>query len=277
MNVMLGRISLVAIAAVLAASTGFATVATWAWNWSIFLPAATNKATRVNTVVAVSAYMAAMIGVIIALLAYWQASGRATLEPKITFPSLEPNKLLFDAYKPLQTPGWIDVDKKSAIRMLRAMDGSLSGTIIIRNRARYAAQNPGLRITFAGLYLAEPAPGWSIVDSLGETRGIRAIQWDGGSEKIIHGKWSRKLPGLDFTSVIVYRLDPPPELIMTVVSDGCTPRSWHVALNLRLSVTYRRHYCSSGGRQLANLPRRISASVGCLVSRADGDDIYGLP
>ena len=236
MNVTLSRISLAIIAVIFVASTIFTIIATWIWNWNIFLPPTTDKATRVNTVVAVSAYIAAMVGVVIALIAYWQASGRPSLAPEITFPPLEPNELLFDAYKPPQTPGWIDVDERSAIRMLKTLDGSLSGTIVIRNSTRYAAQNPGLRIAFVGLYFNKLTPGWGVADSWGDMRGAKAIQWDGGSENIIHGKWSRKLPDLDFSSVIIYRLDPPPELIVTVVSDGCKPRSWNIALKIRPGI-----------------------------------------
>jgi hypothetical protein len=225
------RISLAAVAVIIVVVTALVIIGTWIWDWSLFLPATTDKATRINTVVAASAYVAALTGVVIALIAFLQASGRPSLRPEITFPRSKPNELVFDVYRPMQIPAWVNVGEKSNIRMLQTQNNDLLGTIIIKNSTMYAAQNPGLRITFEGLYYNSPtSPGWTVADSWGDLRGVKAVQWDGGSENIIHGKWSRRLPDLDFNSVIVYRLDPPPELVLTVVSDGCKPRTTRLTL-----------------------------------------------
>jgi hypothetical protein len=226
------RIALAVFSVIFVVVTGCAILATWAWDWKLMLPAATDKATRINTIVAVSAYAAALVGVIIALIAYWQASGRPSLEPEITFPYSQPNQLAFEAYRPQQIPDWVDSDKRAIVRMLQIKDVSLLGTIIIKNSTRYAAQNPGLRIRFEGLYFNAQSPGWTVVDSWGDMRGAKAIQWDGGTENIIHGKWSRRLPDLDFSEIIIYRFDPPPELVVTVVSDGCSPRFRSILVNV---------------------------------------------
>jgi hypothetical protein len=235
MSVTASRISLAVLAAIFVVATIFVILGTWIWDWRLLLPATTDKATRINTVVAVSAYAAAMVGVVIALIAYWQASGRPSLDPEIAFPYSVPNKPVFDAYRPPQIPDWVDAEERANARMLRIKGASSLATVVIKNSTRYAAQNPGLRITFDGLYFNAINEGWAIEDSWGDMRGAKAIQWDGGTENIIHGNWSRRLPSLDFNGVIVYRLDPPPELVVTVVSDGCRPRVENIKIELRHS------------------------------------------
>jgi hypothetical protein len=232
-SVTVSRIALAVGAVIFVMITVLAVIGTWVWDWKLFLPTTTDKVARINTVVAVSAYVAASAGVVVALIAYWQASGRPFLEAEITFPNSEPNKPVFDTYRPMQIPDWIEVDKKSDFRVLQTNNGGLLGSIVIQNLTRYAAQNPGLRITFEGLYVKHLCPGWTVADSWGDVRGLKAIQWDGGSENIIHGRWSRRLPDLDFNSVTVYRLNPPPKLVLTLVADGCKPRVSNITLNVR--------------------------------------------
>lgn len=55
---------------------------------------------------------------------------------------------------------------------------------------------------------------------------------DGGTENIVHGKWSRKLPAINFNEVVVIRQDPPPALTITVVSDGCNPQKFPFPLDI---------------------------------------------
>jgi hypothetical protein len=234
-NVTVSRMSLAGVAVIFVVVTIFAVIGTWVWDWNLFLPTTTDKATRINTVVAVSAYTAALVGVVIALIAYWQASGRPSLEPEITFPPSKSNEPMFDTYRPMKIPDWIDSDKKADVRMLQTQDGNLLGSIVIRNSTKYAARNPGLRIAFEGLFFNALSLGWTVADSWGDMRGSKAIQWDGGGESIIHGKWSRRLPDLDFSSVVIYRLDPPPELVVTVVSDGCKPKVKNITLKCTFS------------------------------------------
>src|SRR6266567_4753473 len=228
----LSRFSLVFVAVIFVAATIFAILVTWIWDWKFFLPATVDKATRINTIVAVSAYTAAVLGAIIALIAYWQTSGRPSLKPEITFPGLKANELVFKTYKPSKIPNWIDASERTDVRMLKTRDMNLFGTVRIRNSTQYAARNPGLRISFEGLYFNAISVGWTVAVSWGDMRGAKAVQWDGGTESIIHGKWSRTLPDLDFNAVIICRLSPPPELTMTVVSDGCRPKVRRIPIKL---------------------------------------------
>jgi len=265
MNMMTNRALLAVVAAILIVGTIFAVTATWAWIFKFLLPATTDKATRINTMVAASAYATALVGAVVALVAYWQTSGSPSLEPEITFPGSCPNEPIFQAYRPVQIPEWTDIDQKATIRMLRAEGSGLLGAVAIKNSAKYAARNPGLRITFDGLYLKIPSPGWNIIESWGDERGVKAVQWDGGTERIIHAKWARSLPDLDFKSVFVYRFDPPPKLILTVVSDGSDPQSRNVPIGIRLIDL------GSRAAHVMGMPGLSASSrVGALGSRRGG-------
>jgi hypothetical protein len=89
----------------------------------------------------------------------------------------------------------------------------------IHNWSKNAARNPALRIDLHGLYMRESfSLGWQVV--AGTERGITAIQWDGEANLVIHGRWTRVLPPLDFGGMAVWPDDSPPELVLTLVADG---------------------------------------------------------
>jgi hypothetical protein len=230
-------------------------------NWRLGLPAGTDKITRINTVVAVSAYGAVIVAAIFALIAYWQASGRPYLEPEIIFPGGKANELHFETI-----PTWysdsvdftlppfpVDINRHNSV-LLKPIDpaalgdsrGILLGSVQVRNVRRYSARNPGVRIEFDGL-IFDPihsvpgsgpptSPGWTPIErwTASGKNGFRAIQWDGGTENIIHGNWTRALPDLDFSFVVTTRLEPAPALLVTVVADGCSPRTIRMVLQLPL-------------------------------------------
>jgi hypothetical protein len=81
-------------------------VGVWIGNFKFDLPGSADKVTRINTVVAVSAYIAAIIAAIFALIAYWNASGLPSLKPHMLFhPSYGTGFLNFAViYK--QRPPW---------------------------------------------------------------------------------------------------------------------------------------------------------------------------
>lgn len=82
-------------------------------------------------------------------------------------------------------------------------------------------KNPGVRIQLEGLGSLGPQEGWQTV-TFATSVGITAIQWDGGTDSIVHGQWSRALPALDFSDVC--ELFPGgTALIVTIVADGVAP------------------------------------------------------
>src|SRR5262249_26465867 len=151
-----------------------------------------------------------------------QSSGRASLVPEIIFPGLPPNELAFDVTfveGDQGWPSWVDETAEpfgpgapaQRTMLARGPSGQLVGSVELRNEAGYAARNPGLRIEFDGLLCHSIEAGWQSAADWGDFRnGYKAIQWDGGIEQIVHAKWSRFLPRLNFNEIIVSRVQPPP-------------------------------------------------------------------
>lgn len=237
------RFGFVALALIFMAATLILILGVWLWDWKFGLPVAADLTARINTVVAVSAYMAVLVGTVVALVAYWQAAGRPVLVPEITLPSCPPNKLVFKVAKLNEekinrTRALIFLPQATVADALSPVDDQpLFGAVVIKNDTEYAARNPGIRITFDGLYYTADIPqGWTIAETWPDqfTKILpwpKAIQWDGGVENIVHGKWSRTLPGsIAFPDVIFTSLAP--RLIVTVVADGCRPHDWPVPIEL---------------------------------------------
>src|ERR1019366_8299891 len=117
-----------------------------------------------------------------------------------------PNELVFEAVAEL--PG-------TQSRQRITPPDQPFGEITIINGSRYSARNPGVRIEFNSFGLPSMTlnDGWSTIST--NDLGVSAIQWDGGANYIVHGKWSRKLPSLDFRGLESSNFDRE-SLIMTV-------------------------------------------------------------
>jgi hypothetical protein len=210
----------------------------WLWNFRFDLPVSADKVTRINTVVAVSAYIAAIVAAIFALIAFWQASGLPSLEPEISFLPFNSTSPAF-TFTFLLPPPWVDTGaapfsapwrNDSAVPILDRASSDTLCTVVLKNKTKYAARNPGVRIVFDGLLYNAPPSGWTSVERWGEKNGQKAIQWDGGTENIVHGKWSRTLPIVGFNEIVVVTGEPA--LIVTVVADGCSPKDFRFPLDV---------------------------------------------
>jgi hypothetical protein len=216
----------------------------WALDWKLGLPANADKLSRINTVVAVSAYVAAILAAVFALIAYWQASGHPSLSPAIIFPGQDINDPLFGV-EGRSLPHWVhlnappfsthelSLNSGDPLLSLTNHGAPLVGAVYLDNKTKYSARNPGMRIEFVGLLFNALTPGWTPVERQDPTKnGYRSIQWDGGTDNIIHGHWMRSLPELNLSESIILSKDPA--LLVTVVADGCSPsRSW---ISLRLDI-----------------------------------------
>lgn len=208
----------------------------WKWNVEFGLPRSADKVTRINTIVAASAYIAAIVAAVFALIAYWQASGLPSLEPEISFLPLDA-PLWATSGEP---PPWVKVDwspfrfiyrrTEHSVPIIDRTNSDRILTVVLTNKTKYAARNPGLRIQFDGLLFNGIPTEWTSVERWGEWNGLRAIQWDGGTDNIIHGKWSRTLPIVGFNEVVVSSDNPT--LVLTVVADGCDPKEFRFPLHV---------------------------------------------
>jgi hypothetical protein len=233
-----------------------AVIGAWGPHWSFGLPHSATDLARLDAIVPIAAFVVATAAVVIALMAYWQASGLPLLEIDIKLPGDVTNSLFFatdhgkdvqekwpnlrtqyaDGWLSLQCPPMFFPDAPNeegfqTLTMLQRYTG-MTATVQLRNRSKYAARNPGVRIKFDGLLFNNLVGDWRPVERWGQYNGYLAVQWDGGVDNIVHGLWSRALPDLSFVECIVYRLDPPPKLVVTVVADGCEPVSRDFSVNV---------------------------------------------
>ncbi|MEU2419577.1 hypothetical protein ABZ619_00710 [Streptomyces sp. NPDC007851] len=93
-------------------------------------------------------------------------------------------------------------------------------TVTLNNTSLYADKNPGVRIELEGLRGIGEHSGWH--SERVHMLGIHSMQWEGGTDSIVHGKWSRTLPGLDFTGLT--EMEPGnTALVVTPAADGVAP------------------------------------------------------
>jgi hypothetical protein len=203
---------------------------------------------------------------VVALVAYLVASGQPHLEPEITFRDSYPNLPVF-----LSEAGSYGANSRK-ITSYRQTEG----TVVIRNESRYAARNPGVRIELHGLLGLKPPDGWDVV-SWATTVGPTAIQWDGGANYIIHGKWHRTLPMIDFDEVVAYR-QRRPELIVSLVADGSPPRRWRIPVQLLDQDEYKSYSALREKDLTGECP--TSSGLGRLIPgkwrRAKHNDLAGM-
>ncbi len=162
--------------------------AAW-WGWTFALPTRDHVAV-INVVVALAAYVLVAVGVVVALLAYLAATGHPDLHAVIQFHFSYPNAPVFAASDESF------FDDTSVIKLEQYKQ--LYAAVYIENRSSYAARNPGVRIDLWGISGLKDQPGWREVQFT-NTVGTTGIQWDGGADLLIHGKWMRPLPGLNFS------------------------------------------------------------------------------
>jgi hypothetical protein len=168
----------------------------------------------VSTALVIYTCLLTAVAAIVALLAYLAATGRPDLDIAITFNFSFPNEPVFVAQRDEEaTLGW---------RTIERFKQSLA-TVTLKNASSYAAKNPGVRIELEGLGGFGEQQGWETL-TFATSVGVTAIQWDGGTDSIIHGRWSRALPSLDLSDIKELVRDGT-ALVVTVVADGVAPVS----------------------------------------------------
>jgi hypothetical protein len=183
-----------------------------------------DRATVVSTVAVVATYLVAVVAGAVAWVAYRAATGQPDLTPNVRFrfdaevnaPEFKVSRVHDTREFPLRVDSFMQV----------------SGTISVSNYSAYSARNPGVRVDFIRCGGISEIKGWSASEFVGQV-GPTRFQWDGGTNEIIHGRWSRNLPGFYFDGLMIF--DHDPVLLVTVTADGVLPKSWplHIAWNLR--------------------------------------------
>ncbi|MGW0412991.1 hypothetical protein ACWDZX_17070 [Streptomyces collinus] len=174
-----------------------------------------DRAVIVNTALVIDTCILTAVAAFLALLAYRSATGLPSLDVAITFNFSFPNEPVFVVASD-------DDDGASNGEQRRIADFKQSlATVTLTNSSTYAAKNPGVRIELEGLGGLGEQPGWEPVAFV-TTVGMTQLQWDGGTDSIVHGQWSRTLPPLSFGGVEEL-LPGATTLVVTIVADGITP------------------------------------------------------
>jgi hypothetical protein len=212
------RFTVILVTIALSLSTVAAVIGAAAGNLRYGLPTH-NKTDVLNTVIATGAFILVGWGVIVALAAYVSSTGAPDLSMTLRFLLSPPNEPTFLAAE----------GKNDQLIITNSTVRQTIGTVVIANTSKYSARNPGLRIRLVNLSELQEQPGWTIIDR--DLAGkIREIQWDGGADYIIHGRWSRTLPQLDFEGV--FAQERSQALVIFLAADGFGPERKLIKLKL---------------------------------------------
>lgn len=202
------------------------------WNWRFGFPTR-DKITIINTIVATGAYVLVALTLIVALAAYVSATGHPNLSPVITFRFSYPNCPTFRAAGDFdQRPRWDRIGR--LIMEYRQTEGE----VVIANSSKYAARNPGVRVELDGLGGMAPQPGWTIIAQENQIGALK-LQWDGGADYIIHGKWSRTLPMLNVKGM--YAIKDDPAFIIYTAADGVAPKRTRIPVVILDEEDYEKY------------------------------------
>jgi hypothetical protein len=193
----------------------------YAWNWHLGLGAA-DRSTRVGAALGIAGCVLAFVAAVAALAAYMAASGVPDLDVEVRFPFSEVNLPHFRAAD--------DQPDGNSIKIEPYKQGI--GTLTIRNQSSYSAKNPGIRVKLVGILGFTGAHGWTTT-AFGTTVGVTEIQWDGGSDQMIHGRWTRVLPEIDLREIRLARAFKDPRLEVTLVADGIRPKTVAIPMRIR--------------------------------------------
>lgn len=186
----------------------------YAWGWSLGL-GHTDRAGALGAALGLLGAAYAASAVVFALSAYLAATERPRLQADLHFNLSDPNEPVFKAdTRSGASEGWLFASPTQQTHF----------AITITNSSKVAAHCPGLRVEFDGLKGVQVPAGWSAVEGI-STYGATMLQWDGGLDYIIHGRWERYTPPLLINSPLapVQIREQGADVILTLVADGVEP------------------------------------------------------
>jgi hypothetical protein len=177
----------------------------------------------------------ALIASIVALLAY----GISNQRPKLTLSA----SLTHNRDEPFHAAA-TDVDEAGE-RRLQTLPGMISRdpplelTVTVRNTARWSGKNVAVQLALVSMRgIRMPQTGWTALkyDYYDwERPEVKSVQWEGGADNQVHGGWTRELPPIDLTGVVV---DPgaAPEIRLQVVAEGFLGDEIRIPLSIETYV-----------------------------------------
>jgi hypothetical protein len=141
-----------------------------------------DKGVTVTVAVTIAAAVLGAVAAVLALAAYWSASGTADLDVEIRFNFSHVNEPYFKVSEPQGPDGWVPI---VPFKQNRA-------TVTLRNDSKYSARNPWVRIRLYGISLPKAPEGWKPTRTA-NMFGVTELMWEG---EIIHGDMPLPLPDL---------------------------------------------------------------------------------
>jgi hypothetical protein len=180
----------------------------------VAIPSREDTADRLAAIGAISggaAVLLAFIAALVALLAYAVSTGVPNIKFRMQFDFSRPNNPSFTA------------EASHDPMVLKATSFKQTiGTISLHNTSRYSARNPAVCVRLQAMAFAPERPlpdGWAQLH-FASTRGITAVQWDGGTQFSIHGETTRVIPSLDFDKLFYYPEQGSPAFIFEIYAEG---------------------------------------------------------
>ena len=168
-----------------------------------------DKPTLVTVALTADALFFGFVAAVLALAAYWSASGKAKLIIELWFNFSDPNELVFK----------VDAPRVGDQRLPIVQFKQNRASVVVRNQSRYSARNPGVFISLRGVSLSTAPDGWNATRTV-NMLGVTELMWDG---EIVHGEMPLPLPDVVLAdSCLLPWLEPLVEVI--VVADGLKPR-----------------------------------------------------
>jgi hypothetical protein len=208
-----------------------------------------DKSTLVTVALTADALFFGFVAAVLALAAYWAASGQPRLHVDLQMKYSEDNQpvLLLDESKDY---AWTYIDAEPEFR----------ARLVVRNTSDYAARNPTVVVKLRGVALLVNAPGWEIVRRA-NAGGVAELLWDGGADRMIHGRGVRTLPSLTFNGALILPEARRVELEATLFADGIKPTSVTIPFEVMAHKYWAAHLQKMKDRRGGALPPWADASI----------------
>ncbi|HEV2347397.1 MAG TPA: hypothetical protein VGS97_25100 [Actinocrinis sp.] len=172
-----------------------------------------DRGVTVTVALTADALFAGLVATVLALSAYWAASGTADLHVELTFNYSKPNEPVFKLGTPLPGTSWRPIEPFKQNR----------ARVVVYNRSKYSARNASVQIRLRGFMNVQPVPGWLVISSANMV-GATAFQWDGGADQLVHEGVARVLREFTLIDAQVDPASTQPLIVVTVVADGVKPK-----------------------------------------------------
>jgi hypothetical protein len=165
----------------------------------------------------VGAFMLAVLGAAVALLAYRLGLQRPRMVVHIATDNFEDGTVHVGLDRP-------DEAGERRIRRLPGYRRNTEGLVLrvaVENTSDWSARNVAVRVDFNGMRRVPHAHGWSIAAYHQAVQNeIVALQWEGGADYAIHGHWTREMPNLFLNDAVVEAPGEECSIVVDVVAEG---------------------------------------------------------